>query len=138
VSELRALAARVAAIPAAASAAAAETVAVDVRAAGATWAPAGVGIRGRRQRLDARVDRGPTSAVVVGTPAGPWVWATRGTGRHRIAPPAGRVLAGGLRHPVSVPVEHQGMRGADVFPRAVARAADVLGRAVVAEIARAV
>jgi len=135
---LRGLAARVAQIPAAATAAAGTRVAADARLVGAGWAPAGVKLRGRRVRLEATVETAGGAAVVAGTPAAGWVWATRGTGAHQIAPARGRALAGALRHPVTIPVQHRGAAGAGLWDRAVDGAAAALFDAVTAAVARAV
>jgi len=138
VSDLRVLAGRVAKVPAAATAAAAAELARTAAAVGASYAPAGMGVRGRRFRLGATVERTGARAAVAGRPAAGWVWATSGTRGHAEAPARGRVLAGGLAHPVGVPVRHPGARGRRLWDRVAGEAPAVLVAAVVAELGRAV
>lgn len=67
------------------------------------------------------------TATVYGTPTGPWVWKNTGTRGHGIPrygnmARIGGYLAGGLDHPVRIPVSHPGTGGRGAWRRVRAEA----------------
>jgi hypothetical protein len=68
------------------------------------------------------------AATIVGTPAGAWAMAESGAKPHAITPDAGSALAGGLSHPVSVPVRHPGFAGEERWSHTVEQANVELAR----------
>lgn len=98
------------------------------RATGGDGRMSGMGRRGPKLRAVARVTgRGSQAAAVIrGVPAGAWSILESGARPHVIAPRRrnrNRVLYGrGLRHPVTGPVRHPGVRGRRTWRRVVTQA----------------
>lgn len=66
--------------------------------------------------------------TVAGTPAGPWAMRESGVRPHTIAPEGRGALAGGLSHPVTVPVRHPGFAGEHRWTHTTEQAGPELAR----------
>lgn len=76
------------------------------------------------KRLSARVTGRAVSdesgsATIVGSPAAQWALREDGAKVHMIGPSGAEAMAGGLRHPVSIPIRHPGFAGEERWTHTV-------------------